>query len=557
MKCERCGKQVAGNPLYCEYCGERRFKAKIRLVDNAGNDNTIYLFSKDYVIGRDKSCEIFLDDSSVSRNHACLMYEGNSFHIEDLKSKNGLLVNGEPATEVKLSNFDCVQIGSTSIHFYYPDGEFPEDKIFSNTTEFVQATLLKITREIQSKNMLDEVLNTVLDGIMAVSHAKDATLWLPNENNEWEIRLSRNFKSIGEGDRMVLQLKKLAQRIERDSTSYIMHPNGEQAFFKNIHKAENNIYRMLALPLLSRNQFNLRKTQRSVLGVVILRTSPAGRRLDLRNISLLESLAIQGVMALENSMLYSEALAKRKIDNELELAKEIQGQLLPRQLPEVPNTDMAAYSRARNYVGGDYYDVLKVRDEGIGIVISDVIGKGIGAALLMSSLQGSLRAQISYESRPENIVNNINTLFRESATEKIFATFFFCLYDHNSGDLTYQNAGHNHPIVLRKSGGEDLLKSSSPPLGVVEKCPGTERTIRLAPGEIVVFYTDGLVEAMNEKMKPLGFEPVRQYVRDFITSHKDASAQDILDAILKRVEKHVEKQPQHDDLTILILKRNG
>lgn len=356
---------------------------------------------------------------------------------------------------------------------------------------------------------------------------------------------------------MVLQLKKLAQRIERDSTSYIMHPNGEQAFFKNIHKAENNIYRMLALPLLSRNQFNLRKTQRSVLGVVILRTSPAGRRLDLRNISLLESLAIQGVMALENSMLYSEALAKRKIDNELELAKEIQGQLLPRQLPEVPNTDMAAYSRARNYVGGDYYDVLKVRDEGIGIVISDVIGKGIGAALLMSSLQGSLRAQISYESRPENIVNNINTLFRESATEKIFATFFFCLYDHNSGDLTYQNAGHNHPIVLRKSGGEDLLKSSSPPLGVVEKCPGTERTIRLAPGEIVVFYTDGLVEAMNEKMKPLGFEPVRQYVRDFITSHKDASAQDILDAILKRVEKHVEKQPQHDDLTILILKRNG
>ena len=207
--------------------------------------------------------------------------------------------------------------------------------------------------------------------------------------------------------------------------------------------------------------------------------------------------------------------------------------------------------------GGGYYDVLKVRDEGIGIVISDVIGKGIGAALLMSSLQGSLRAQISYESRPENIVNNINTLFRESATEKIFATFFFCLYDHNSGDLTYQNAGHNHPIVLRKSGGEDLLKSSSPPLGVVEKCPGTERTIRLAPGEIVVFYTDGLVEAMNEKMKPLGFEPVRQYVRDFITSHKDASAQDILDAILKRVEKHVEKQPQHDDLTILILKRNG
>lgn len=557
MKCERCGKQVIGNPLYCEYCGERRFKAKIRLVDRAGNDDTIYLFAKDYIIGREESCDIFLDDTSVSRNHACLMYEGNTFYIEDLKSKNGLLVNGEPTKQVLLANFDWVQIGSTTIHFYYPDGEFPEDKIFSNTTEFVQATLLKITREIQSKNMLDEVLNTVLDGVMAISHAKEATLWLPNDNDEWDVRLSRNFKTVGEGDRLTVQFRKLAQRIARDSTSYVMHPSGEQAFIKNLHKAVGNTYRILALPLLSRNQFNLRKKNRSVVGVIILRTAPSGRRLDLRNVSLLESLAIQGVMAIENSMLYSEALAKRKIDNELELAKEIQGQLLPRQLAKVPNTEMAAYSRARNYVGGDYYDVLKVRDEAVGIVISDVTGKGLGAALLMSSLQGSLRAQISYETRPEHIVGNINQLFRESATEKIFATFFFCMYDYNSGELTYLNAGHNPPIVLRDAGGEDLLKSSSPPLGVVEKCPGTERTIRVAPGEVVIFYTDGLTEAMNEKMKPLGFEAVRQHIRKFINSQKEATAQDILDTILKRVEQHVEKQPQHDDLTLLVLKRKN
>ncbi|MFQ5628565.1 MAG: SpoIIE family protein phosphatase [bacterium] len=557
MNCERCGKNITENTLYCEYCGERRFKAKVRLVDRTGNDNTIYMFAQEYVIGRDQSCEICFDDNAVSRKHARLHFDGSSFIVEDLKSKNGILVNGEKVKQAKLANLDWIQIGGASIHFYYPDGDFPEDRIFSNTTEFVQATLLKITREIQSKNMLDEVLNTVLDGVMAVTHAKESSLWLPDESGEWETRLSRNLKTVGEGDRLKQHFKKLCHKIANDGKYYIFHPSGKQVFLDDMHVAVGNIYRVLAIPLLSRKKFSFRADKRNVLGVIILRTAPSGRKLDHRNIGLLESLASQGVMAIENSLLYTEALAKRKIDNELELAREIQGQLLPRQVVEVPNTDIAAYSRARNYVGGDYYDFLKVRDETLAIVVSDVTGKGLGAALLMSSLQGSLRAQISYENKPEQIVNNINQLFRESAAEKIFATFFFCIYDYHSGDLTYLNAGHNPPIVLRKSGGEDLLKSSSPPLGVVEKCPGKERTIRLAPGEVAVLYTDGLTEAMNEDMKQLGFETVRQHIREFVNANKDASAKDILDAILKRVECHVEKQPQHDDLTLLVLKRKG
>lgn len=557
MKCERCGKSIKSDLLYCEYCGERRFKAKVRLVDRKGNDNTLYMFTDDYFIGRDESCEIYLDDHAVSRKHARLYFENNAFYVEDLKSKNGILLNGEKVTQSKLANLDWIQIGGASIHFYYPDGEFPEDRIFSNTTEFVQATLLKITREIQSKNMLDEVLNTVLDGIMAVAHAKESSLWLQNQAGEWETHLGRNFKTVGEGDRLKQQLKKLAQKIANNGKYYIFHPSGKQAFLENLQVAIGNKYRLLAIPLVSRRTFNSRPAERNIHGAIILRTAPSGRKLDVKNVGLLESLASQGVMAIENSMLYNEALAKRKIDNELELAREIQGQLLPRQLVEVQNTDMAAYSRARNYVGGDYYDVLKVRDDALAIVVSDVTGKNLGAALLMSSLQGSLRAQISYENRPEQIVANINQLFRESSSEKIFATFFFCLYDYHSGDLTYLNAGHNPPIVFRNTGGEDLLKSSGPPLGVIEKHPGTERTIRLAPGEVAVLYTDGLTEAMNEQMKQLGFDTVRQAIREFLDLTPKASAKEILDATLKCVEAHVEKQPQHDDLTMLVLKRRG
>lgn len=558
MTCERCGKTVASNLLYCEFCGERRFKAKIRLVDGAGNDNTLYLFAETYHIGREKSCEIFIDDKSVSRRHARIVYDGSNFLIEDLNSKNGVLVNDEKIQSVVLQNLDCIQIGPASMYFYYPDGEFPEEKIYSKTAEFVQATLLKITREIQSKNMLDEVLNAVMDGIMAVTHAKAASLWMPDENKNLELRLTRNLKLLGEGDRLFQQRRKQALRLMNQGAYYLVAPTGQSYYLENLHSGIDSAYRKLGVPLRSlKFPGSARGKERNVLGVLILETAPSGRKLDARGIGLLESLVSQAVIAVENTYLYNEALAKRKIDNELELAREIQGRLRPRELVKIPHLDMAAYSRPRNVVGGDYYDVQKVRDEGLAVVVGDVTGKGVGAALLMSSLQGSLRAQLSYETNPEQILHNINQLFRESSTEKIFATFFFGIYDYRTGDLTYLNAGHNPPIVYRTSGGEDLLKSSGPPLGVVEKTPVQRRTIRLATNEVILLYTDGLTDAMNEEMKALGFTTVRKFTRSYLNQHPAASAKEILDAILKHVDAHVQKQPQHDDLTILILKRTA
>ncbi len=557
MKCERCGRENPDQTLYCEACGEKQFKAKIRLVDTIGRDNTIYLFAKDYLIGREESCDVFLDDPGVSRKHARVLYKEGRFQLEDMRSKNGVLVNNEkPFHATRLKNFDCIQIGGAFLHFYQATGDLPEQKAISNTGEFVQKTLLKVSRDIRSKNMLDEVLNTILDGMTAMAQAAEAGFWtFDREINDWKLYSGRNMKLMGGGDVMERKIRKLAGTVAAEKRIHLYHEDGHWEYFEQLDQAAGAVYSVLAFPLLSRGFSISESAHDDVLGIVYLKSLGTGRMLDSRKITLLESLASQCVVAMENNVLYREALAKRRMDNELELARKMQSQLLPREIVQAPNTDIAWYSRARNYVGGDYYDVLKIRETELALVISDISGKGMSAALAMSSLQGSLRAQIIYEQSPLRLVANVNQLFRQSTPGNVFATFFFCLYDYRTGALRYVNAGHNPPLLVRKNGDCQFLKEKTLPLGVLEQKPEKESSERLEDGDTIVFYTDGLSEAMNENMEKLGVGEIQKNILSSLGKNDKITAKEVLNRLLKRVEKHVEKQPQHDDLTILILKR--
>ncbi len=556
MNCVRCGNSSSEGALYCEHCGERFFKAKIRLVDRQGNDTTHYVFTHDYLIGRDKECDIVLNDPAVSRRHARITYADGIFSIENLKSKNGTLVNSKEINKVPLNNYDCIQIGAAKLYFYFSEGDFPEDRIHTHTGEFIQETLLKISREIQSKNMLDEVLTAILDGVVALTNARDAMLWMPDETGEWQPRMTRNIRLFGSAGELQTKVRTLVEQMAANGKHYVFHKSGRQEFIQNINVVSGLPCRMLALSMRSRKIVDSREKAQKVLGVIVLRIANQAMVFDSRKISLLESLSTQAVVAIENALLYSEALAKRKIDNELELAQQIQNRLLPREIVSVPGTDIAAFSRAHSYVGGDYYDLLQVRDKALAIAIADISGKGIGAALVMSCLQGSLRAQIGYEDRPEHIVCNINQLIRESTAENLFATFFFAVYEYGTGELHYVNAGHNPPLVIRADGSDEFLKSSAAPLGILEENRGTEATIQLGAGDVVLFYTDGLTEAMDESMNQLGINAIKDRAKSFVAENPDADARRILDAILHQVEKHTAGQPQHDDLTLLVMKVN-
>ncbi len=554
MICQRC-KKKSRNVLFCEFCGERRYKAKLRIVDRLGEDHALYLFPRDYLIGRDTSADILLNDSSVSRRHAKLHYDNGRFILKDLNSKNGVLVGLQKCQEHVLKNYDYFQIGPYVLHFYYPDANFPEERIHTHTGEFIQQTLLKISRDIQNKNMLDDVLNTIMDAVMSVTNAREGILILPETTDDLGLKITRNLKTMGTMEQIHPGAQAILTQVQKEGRNLLIDDKGNKIYFDELEKLPGQFIRLIGLPLISRKVMVGRRTVSKVMGAMLLRLNEDSGPFPEKAGMLLESLRNQAIVAIENSYLYGEALAKRKIDNELEIARSIQSRLLPREITPLPMTDLAAISQPCHYVGGDYYDVIPIQQPRVALTIADISGKGIGAALMMSSLQGSLRAQINYECKPEQIVNHLNQLIRESSLESLYATFFFAVYNYENGTLSYVNAGHNPPMLFRRNGDVDLLKSSATALGILENNRGKEEDIQLAPGDILVCYTDGLTEAMDTKMQQFGIEPIKNIICEKMRQQPELSANALLHDIMTAVKQHTGSNPLHDDLTILILKR--
>ncbi len=554
MTCERCGKQSA-SVLYCKNCGERRFKAKLRIVDQHGMDHGLYLFPQDYIIGRDPQCDILISDAAVSRRHARIAYEQGRFFIEDLGSKNGILINGQKQTHAWLDNFDFIQIGPATLHFYFPDSDFPEEKVHAQTGIFLQETLLKISREMQNKQVLDDILNTIADAVTSITGARELAIFLPHPKHGWVQKVSRKLRNPDPGEAEFEKTRQILEHVSQQRRHFLIDSRGKRYAFQALSKIIGQDFRSLALVLHSSKLKTTANQSGQPLGVVLIRMPAQNYPMDTRTAMLLESLLNQATVVLENKHLHREAMEKRRIDHELELARSIQSGLLPREIVRVPNTDIAAYSMPCHYVGGDYYDLLPLPDSRLAIAIADISGKGIGAALLMSSLQGSLRAQIQYEQRPASIVQHLNRFIGNSNPGHLFATLFYALYHYEEGQFVYANAGHNPPILLRSDGTDQLLKSSATALGVLEKMDPEERTIQLDRGDVLLMYTDGVSEAMNQDVRPLGIQPVVQAARNALRQNPDITAAELQQVILHCVQRHVGEQPVHDDLTIIVMKR--
>ncbi|MDQ7064461.1 MAG: SpoIIE family protein phosphatase [candidate division KSB1 bacterium] len=554
MTCERCGKQ-SPNVLYCDSCGERRFKAKLRIVDQHGTDQGLYLFPQDYIIGRDPKSDILITDAAVSRRHARIGYEKGRFFIEDLGSKNGLLVNGQKQTRVWLDNFDFIQIGPATLHFYFPDSDFPEEKVHAQTGIFLQETLLKISREMQNKNLLDDILNIIADAVTSITGARELAIFLPDRKKGWVQKVTRKLRNPEPGETNFDKTQKILEYVSQKRSHFLIDASGKRFAFTALSKIIGQDYQGLALVLRSSKLKPAVNQAEQPLGVLLIRMPARNYPMDTRTALLLESLLNQATVVLENKLLYREAIEKRRIDHELELARSIQNGLLPREVVEVAHTDLAAYSMPCHYVGGDYYDLLPLPDSRLAIAVADISGKGIGAALLMSSLQGSLRAQIQYEQQPVAMVQHLNRFICSTNPGSLFATLFYALYHYNDGRLDYANAGHNPPVLLRPDGSQQLLKSSTTALGILEEAQPEERSVQLHPGDVLLLYTDGLTEAMDREMRPLGIQPMVEAARSAMQQYPDIAATEIQKAVLQRVRQHVGEQPAHDDLTLIVLKR--
>jgi sigma-B regulation protein RsbU (phosphoserine phosphatase) len=286
-------------------------------------------------------------------------------------------------------------------------------------------------------------------------------------------------------------------------------------------------------------------------GVVVL-----GRRLSEEPYSsedkrLLASVASQAGAALENMRLAAEISerleAERRTAREMEIAKEVQGRLLPQAPPLLRTLDCAARCLQARSVGGDYYDFLELAAHQVGFVLADVSGKGVHAALLMATLQAHLRSQSGISpGDPVGLLKNVNRLLWKSTSAQHYATLFFGLYDDLSRRLTYVNCGHNPPVLLRANGSIERLKATATVIGLFEKWDCDSREIALAPGDLLAIFSDGVTEAMRVEE-----EYGEERLLDVLLACRNRSAEQMVTAVFESVQEFSAGE-QSDDLTLLI-----
>jgi sigma-B regulation protein RsbU (phosphoserine phosphatase) len=247
-----------------------------------------------------------------------------------------------------------------------------------------------------------------------------------------------------------------------------------------------------------------------------------------------------------------DAAQRERLNRELEIAREVQEHLFPQRLPPVRGLDYCGHCRPAREVGGDYYDFLALPGGRLGIAIGDVSGKGVGAALMMASLEASLRALASVVDDPAELMDRVNTLVYQASSADRYATLFYAQYDPANRRLTYVNAGHNPPVVLRNCGGSCQvlrLETGGPVIGLLRH-PYERGLFSLEAGDLVVLFTDGVSESMNVRYEEWGEER-------FIEFAKTCYGLPVLEGmrrILAAAQAFAAGASQHDDMTLVMLR---
>jgi serine phosphatase RsbU (regulator of sigma subunit) len=243
----------------------------------------------------------------------------------------------------------------------------------------------------------------------------------------------------------------------------------------------------------------------------------------------------------------------RRAAHELEIARQVQARLFPQTLPPSNTLEYAGLCIQARQVGGDYYDFLNLGQDRLGLVIGDIAGKGIAAALLMANLQANLRSQCATAlEQPQRFLRSVNQLFCESTIESAYATLFFAEYDDRAQSLRYANCGHLCGLVLRSDGSLDRLESTATVLGLFGDwdCSIGERSLRC--GDVLVLYTDGVTESFNDSGDEFGEDRLVEGLR----RRRDLASQPILESIVDDVRRFSPHE-QHDDITLIVAKCKG
>ncbi|NOZ61240.1 MAG: SpoIIE family protein phosphatase [Calditrichaeota bacterium] len=288
----------------------------------------------------------------------------------------------------------------------------------------------------------------------------------------------------------------------------------------------------------------------AVRGIIAIGEKITSVPFEAEDLEFLSTLGNEALISLENARLFQEELEKKRMEEELTLAREIQQKLLPPTCPSYKKFEIAGVNVSSLQVSGDYFDCIPLDEQRVCLAIADVSGKGTPASLLMANLQATLNALMEPNTNLVEITGKINNLIHKNTNYDKFITFFICVLDVESGELEYVNAGHNPPILARKDGNYDLLSTGGLLLGMMPNVPFEKGTTEMREGDWLVMYTDGVTEAQDKTGDEFGDERLIE----FILKNRENSAEKMKQALLNEVKEFTENLPQSDDITLVIVK---
>jgi sigma-B regulation protein RsbU (phosphoserine phosphatase) len=533
--------------------------ASFLVVLGTGEQKLVSTEKKLLRIGRLPESEICIDEPVASRRHAEISRTNDTYSIEDSGSRNGTFVNGEKLSRPReLSPGDTIGIGNARI-IYEPSEKFSflkdqADDASPSSTMSLSApspprkmmapvvlleTVAEIARQIVQDKPLEGLLDSVLSLCVKRTSAERAAIMLRDEQGELVPRayLSRARSQTA----FAISRSIAAKSIEENQAILIKDVAGDDSLKMSESIASLKIRSAICTPL-----WNGEKT----VGVLYVDTTEPDRQ--FADLDLLFFSTLSGMIAekIENTILADIAREKQRLDAELEIAVEIQKGLFPSEIQEIPGYDLSAFNRPCTEVGGDYYDIVPTGTT-TGMAIADVSGKGIGAAMLMSSLQALLRLRAAETAEPSELVGKLNSDLISRVGEGRFITLFYLSLDPDVHRIAYSNAGHNPPMLQRASGEISCLEVSGMPLGILPEIAYKTSETELGPGDVLILYSDGITECMNKDGDLFGEERLEQVLAT--TALEDA--QGIKDAIFAEVDRFRQDQPYSDDMTLIVLKR--
>lgn len=339
-------------------------------------------------------------------------------------------------------------------------------------------------------------------------------------------------------------IQKMAQR-KREATIYDIQ---EDPFFEDQRgSCERTMAEMeatLVVPLIYEEE---------LLGLITLGDKKSGKFYRQEDINLLKTLANQGSVAIENALLLEEMIEKERMEEELAIARDLQTSMLPATPPEIAGLNIAALSLSAREVGGDFFDFIQMGEGKVGLVVGDVTGKSVSGALVMSASRSIFRMLSEQGLSVNEIMIRANQRLKKDIKTGMFVALLYAVVDTKSGSLSLCSAGQTQPICVSAESADARIvetQGDTFPLGILEEADYMETRVGLAPGDMIVFYTDGIVEAKNEREEIFGFERLTETV----AAGKSLKAEGLLKEIMKRVTEFVGTAAQSDDLTVIVVK---